>query len=144
MAACSSCADLTRGLVGIGFAKEMEHNLALLQGLDRFSALTRRLPLLVGTSRKRFLGTVSVAMFIIDLSTATVSDLEDWLLLVWCRSVRSSRLRSVTWPPRQHMPWPSRREPRSSASTMYVHDMLAGNEAHRKDPVPDESHGPMC
>lgn len=39
---------------GIGFAKTPEHNWALLGGLDRLSALGR--PLLVGASRKRFLG----------------------------------------------------------------------------------------
>jgi dihydropteroate synthase len=41
---------------GLGFAKEAEHNWALLHGLDQLVALGR--PLLVGTSRKRFLGTL--------------------------------------------------------------------------------------
>jgi dihydropteroate synthase len=39
---------------GIGFGKRMEHNLALLAGLGRIHALGR--PVLVGASRKRFLG----------------------------------------------------------------------------------------
>jgi dihydropteroate synthase len=39
---------------GLGFAKNADHNWALLRGLDRLSALGR--PLLVGASRKRFLG----------------------------------------------------------------------------------------
>lgn len=39
---------------GLGFAKNAEHNWALLRGLDRLAALGR--PLLVGPSRKRFLG----------------------------------------------------------------------------------------
>ena len=39
---------------GIGFAKTGEHNAALLRGLDRVAALGR--PLVVGVSRKRFLG----------------------------------------------------------------------------------------
>lgn len=39
---------------GLGFAKEPGHNWELLRGLDRLSALGR--PLLVGASRKRFLG----------------------------------------------------------------------------------------
>ncbi len=39
---------------GLGFAKNAEHNWALLAGLDRLLALG--LPLLVGASRKSFLG----------------------------------------------------------------------------------------
>jgi dihydropteroate synthase len=39
---------------GLGFAKNADHNWALLRGLDSLSALGR--PLLVGASRKRFLG----------------------------------------------------------------------------------------
>ncbi len=39
---------------GLGFAKTVEHNWALLQRLDVFVALGR--PLLLGASRKRFLG----------------------------------------------------------------------------------------
>lgn len=44
---------------GIGFAKDFEHNLALLRGLRRLREELGRLPLLVGVSRKRFIGTVS-------------------------------------------------------------------------------------
>jgi dihydropteroate synthase len=39
---------------GLGFAKTAEHNWALLRDLDRLAGLG--LPLLVGASRKRFLG----------------------------------------------------------------------------------------
>ena len=39
---------------GIGFGKTMTHNLQLLRQLDRVAAIGR--PLLVGTSRKTFLG----------------------------------------------------------------------------------------
>ena len=39
---------------GLGFAKAAEHNWALLRGLDALAGLGR--PLLVGASRKRFLG----------------------------------------------------------------------------------------
>jgi dihydropteroate synthase len=39
---------------GLGFAKQPEHDLALLAGLDRITALG--FPVLVGASRKRFLG----------------------------------------------------------------------------------------
>jgi dihydropteroate synthase len=41
---------------GIGFAKKEDHNWALLRSLDRFAALGHRV--LVGASRKRFLGTL--------------------------------------------------------------------------------------
>ena len=42
---------------GIGFGKEMEHNLALLAGIDRIAALG--CPVLVGPSRKRFIGEIT-------------------------------------------------------------------------------------
>jgi dihydropteroate synthase len=41
---------------GLGFAKEPHHNWALLRHLDQVAALGR--PVLVGASRKRFLGTL--------------------------------------------------------------------------------------
>jgi dihydropteroate synthase len=41
---------------GLGFAKESEHNWQLLAGLDQLLALGH--PVLVGASRKRFLGAV--------------------------------------------------------------------------------------
>lgn len=41
---------------GLGFAKDSEHNWELLRALDRFTALGHRV--LVGTSRKRFLGSL--------------------------------------------------------------------------------------
>lgn len=41
---------------GIGFGKTREHNLALLASLDRFVALG--FPVLLGTSRKRFMGSI--------------------------------------------------------------------------------------
>jgi dihydropteroate synthase len=42
---------------GIGFGKTLEHNLALMAGLSVFHSLG--VPLLVGASRKRFIGTLS-------------------------------------------------------------------------------------
>ena len=42
---------------GIGFGKNLAHNLALLQGLALFHALG--VPVLLGASRKRFIGTLS-------------------------------------------------------------------------------------
>jgi dihydropteroate synthase len=44
---------------GIGFGKGTEHNLALLAGLDKLVTLGR--PVLVGTSRKRFIGELAGA-----------------------------------------------------------------------------------
>ena len=44
---------------GLGFAKQPEHDLALLAGLDRISDLG--FPVLVGASRKRFLGALLAA-----------------------------------------------------------------------------------
>jgi dihydropteroate synthase len=41
---------------GIGFGKTVAHNLALLDGLGRFTSLGR--PVLLGASRKRFLGAI--------------------------------------------------------------------------------------
>ena len=41
---------------GIGFGKTVAHNLALLDGLGRFATLGR--PVLLGASRKRFLGAI--------------------------------------------------------------------------------------
>ena len=44
---------------GIGFGKTLAHNLELLAGVDRFTKLNR--PLLVGASRKAFIGEVTGA-----------------------------------------------------------------------------------
>ncbi|MDT8369135.1 MAG: dihydropteroate synthase [Longimicrobiales bacterium] len=44
---------------GIGFGKTVEHNLQLLRGLTRFASFGR--PLLVGASRKRFIGALTGA-----------------------------------------------------------------------------------
>ena len=41
---------------GIGFGKTLEHNLSLLQRLDEFRSLGR--PIVLGTSRKKFIGTI--------------------------------------------------------------------------------------
>lgn len=42
---------------GIGFGKNLQHNLSILKHLENFSSLN--LPLLLGHSRKRFLGTIT-------------------------------------------------------------------------------------
>ncbi|MGE5174580.1 MAG: dihydropteroate synthase, partial [Betaproteobacteria bacterium] len=41
---------------GIGFGKNLTHNLTLLNRLDEFKMLGR--PILLGTSRKKFIGTI--------------------------------------------------------------------------------------
>jgi dihydropteroate synthase len=49
---------------GLGFAKRPEHNWALLTHLDEVSSLggrTRTFPVLIGASRKRFLGRLLAA-----------------------------------------------------------------------------------
>jgi dihydropteroate synthase len=42
---------------GIGFGKSVDHNLTLLQRLEELTALGR--PIVVGTSRKGFIGTIT-------------------------------------------------------------------------------------
>ncbi|MEA3501797.1 MAG: dihydropteroate synthase, partial [Actinomycetota bacterium] len=56
-AAIASGVDASRIVVdpGIGFGKTIDHNLALLNGIDRIGGGR---PVLVGASRKRFLGTI--------------------------------------------------------------------------------------
>ena len=56
--ACSAGVSAARVIVdpGIGFGKSTEHNLRLLRELERIVALGR--PVLLGASRKRFLGSI--------------------------------------------------------------------------------------
>ncbi len=58
--AVAEAAGIPRGRIavdpGIGFGKTLEHNLALLKGLSLFHGLG--VPVLVGASRKRFIGTL--------------------------------------------------------------------------------------
>ncbi len=60
VAACRAAGIAEGRLVidpGFGFGKNLEHNLALLRGLDRFNQLG--LPILAGLSRKTMLGTLT-------------------------------------------------------------------------------------
>jgi len=56
----ASCAGIERNKIvvdpGIGFGKTTVHNLRIIKGLEQFSCLD--LPILVGTSRKSFIGNV--------------------------------------------------------------------------------------
>ena len=58
---------------GIGFGKTVQHNLSLIKHLDAFSCL--QLPILLGHSRKRFLGTITgvSAEEERDLATAVIA-----------------------------------------------------------------------
>ena len=53
---------------GIGFGKTLEHNLALLRSLDRFTAIA---PVVLGISRKRFLGALTGIEAAADRDEAT-------------------------------------------------------------------------
>ncbi len=60
---------------GIGFGKTMQHNLSIIKHLDKFASL--KVPLLLGHSRKRFLGTITGVTVEEerDLATAVVAAL---------------------------------------------------------------------
>lgn len=53
---------------GIGFGKTIDHNLSLIRGLK---SLTRHAPVVLGASRKRFLGTLTGARSPVDRDLAT-------------------------------------------------------------------------
>jgi dihydropteroate synthase len=55
---------------GVGFAKRGTHSLAVLRGLDRLAALG--FPLLVGVSRKRFIGEITLAASPADRLAGTI------------------------------------------------------------------------
>ncbi len=63
---------------GIGFGKKLEHNLALLKGLEQLTKMER--PLAVGTSRKSFIG---------DLTEAVVDDRLPGSLASACRAAQA-------------------------------------------------------
>jgi dihydropteroate synthase len=56
---------------GIGFAKEPEHNWAILQNIERFQLLGY--PILIGASRKRFLGELVNAKDTDDRESASIA-----------------------------------------------------------------------
>ena len=56
---------------GIGFGKAVEHNLEILRNLAAFRSLGR--PLVVGTSRKRFLGEIAGIEDPAERDTATAA-----------------------------------------------------------------------
>jgi dihydropteroate synthase len=78
---------------GIGFAKRGEHSLAVLAGLRRFAALDR--PVLVGVSRKRFIGEITGVAVASERAAGTaganVAALERGARLFRVHDVRESR-----------------------------------------------------
>jgi dihydropteroate synthase len=56
--ACQAGVDLEKIIIdpGIGFGKTVDHNLAIIKRLDEFKILGR--PILIGTSRKSFIGRI--------------------------------------------------------------------------------------
>jgi dihydropteroate synthase len=75
---------------GIGFGKTAEHNLELLAHLDRFADLCRAqgAVLLVGTSRKRFLGTLAPEFVEVDERLEGSVATEAWSLLYGADAIR--------------------------------------------------------
>jgi dihydropteroate synthase len=74
---------------GIGFGKNLQHNLALLRDIDTFAELG--LPVLVGASRKRFIGTLTGVDEPGDRVDGSVA------AAVWCasRGVQAVRVHDV-------------------------------------------------
>ncbi len=91
---------------GIGFAKEPEHNWELLQGLDAFSALGE--PLLIGVSRKRFLGELLSGRPAMERDAATAA------VTAWCARER-------VWAVRTH-------EVRGNVDAIAVTERLVRND----------------
>ena len=70
---------------GIGFGKTLQHNLSILKHLEKFSSLT--LPLLLGHSRKRFLGSIT------GISSEEERDLATAVIAALCASKNISMVR---------------------------------------------------
>jgi dihydropteroate synthase len=58
---------------GIGFAKDFEDNLTLLKHFDTFREVVRNYPLLIGPSRKRFIGTITGEKNPIERDSGTIA-----------------------------------------------------------------------
>jgi dihydropteroate synthase len=79
--------------VGIGFGKSLDHNLALLGGLGGFARLQR--PLLVGVSRKSFLGKLAGTTSVAERLPAALGA-SCWAVLAGCQIVRTHDVKA-TW-----------------------------------------------
>lgn len=74
VAACLEAGIAKKNIIidpGIGFGKTLEHNLDLMRGLSLFHALG--VPVLLGASRKRFLGTLTDVKVAADRLASSVS-----------------------------------------------------------------------
>jgi len=82
---------------GIGFGKTVEHNLALLAHADRLAAMAARhdAGLLVGTSRKRFLGTLSPTPLEVEDRLEGSIATEAWCLLMGATMIRAHDVASA-------------------------------------------------
>jgi dihydropteroate synthase/2-amino-4-hydroxy-6-hydroxymethyldihydropteridine diphosphokinase len=78
---------------GIGFAKDTTGNLHLLQNLARLRAVTGHLPLLLGTSRKGFLGRLTGVKVAADRDYASVASCVAALCLEGVESSSGTMLR---------------------------------------------------
>jgi dihydropteroate synthase len=95
---------------GIGFAKTAEHNWALLQRLDALAGLG--LPVLIGASRKRFLGSLLAAA---DGTAREVAQREDATTAITAIAAHAG-----VWAVRVH-------EPRAAADAVRVAAALAAH-----------------
>lgn len=96
---------------GIGFGKTLDHNLAILKNLDRLSEIG--VPLLVGTSRKAFLGRIAKASLGVEVPPLERVD-ASMASCAWCfahgavmmrvHDVAETRelLTLLDWPGQQH------------------------------------------
>lgn len=75
---------------GIGFGKTLEHNLTLLANIDRICEIARRhgARVLIGTSRKRFLGALGAQTLEVDDRLEGSIATEAWALLHGASMVR--------------------------------------------------------
>jgi dihydropteroate synthase len=58
---------------GIGFAKTLQGNILLLRNMAHFRSSVQNLPVLIGTSRKGFLGSITGAARAADRDPATIA-----------------------------------------------------------------------
>jgi len=82
---------------GIGFGKTLEHNLTLLAATDRLVAMAARhgAGLLIGTSRKRFVGSLGPRELDVDERLEGTIATEAWCLMMGAAMVRAHDVASA-------------------------------------------------